>query len=208
MKIKLSFLVVIVLLASCSNKTSKAGHSNYYKQEIEKSKRLAAEKEKQKSEQSIVREPSFLSASERAKFAALLEIEESEIKNEKLYASINDWMGTPYLWGGTTKNGVDCSAYVQDIYQQVYDFTLPRTSNEQFDYNLKAHFLGQQFLQQGDLLFFRLRDDDKVVSHVGIYLQNGKFTGSNSPHGVQIVDLNTKYWQERFVSGARLLKNQ
>lgn len=208
MKIKLSFLIVIVLLSSCSNKSTKAVQGDYYRREIEKSKRIAAEKAAQEKEQKIVSEPSYLSQDQRTKYAKLLELPENEIKNEKLYAVINDWMGTPYLWGGTTKTGVDCSAYVQDIYEKTYNFELPRTSIQQFDLDLKAHFTGQKFLKQGDLLFFRLRDEDKVVSHVGIYLQNGKFTGSNSPNGVQIVSLNSKYWQDRFVSGARLLKNQ
>ncbi len=208
MKLKLCFTLVIVLLTACSKKTLSGGDTTYYRQEMEKSKRLAAEKENRKNIENKVVGPSYLTASEKTKFASMLEVGEEEIENEKLYDIINDWLGTPYNWGGTTKNGVDCSAYVQDVYQKVYDFELPRTSNEQFNYDIKANFKGQEHLQEGDLLFFRLRFDDKVVSHVGIYLQNGKFTGSNSPHGVQIVDLNTQYWQDRFVSGARLLKNQ
>ncbi|MDO6819002.1 C40 family peptidase [Zobellia sp. 1_MG-2023] len=207
MKLKLSFLLIIALLAGCANKSSVAGQGEYYRQEIEKSKRLAAQKEAQDNKQIVTVEPSYLTKEQRLHFSELLEIPYEEIKNEKLYASINEWMDTPYLWGGTTKSGVDCSAYVRDIYQKVYSFELPRTSIEQFNLDLKAHFSGQKFLQQGDLLFFRLKDEDKVVSHVGIYLQNGKFTGSNSPTGVQIADLNSKYWQDRFVSGARLLKN-
>ncbi|MBU2946321.1 C40 family peptidase [Zobellia uliginosa] len=207
MKLKLSFFLIIALLAGCANKTAVAGQGEYYRQEIEKSKRLAAEKEAQDKKQITIVEPSYLTEEQRLDFSKLLGIPYEDIKNEKLYANIDDWMDTPYLWGGTTKNGVDCSAYVQDIYQKVYGFELPRTSIEQFNYDIKAHFSGQKFLQQGDLLFFRLRDEDRVVSHVGIYLQNGKFTGSNSPKGVQIADLNSKYWQDRFVSGARLLKN-
>lgn len=206
MKLKLSFLLIIALLTGCVNKAVKSNNSDYYRREMKKSKRLAEEKLEQDKEQKITTEPSYLTKEQRINFAKLLDISYDDIKNEKLYAYINHWMGTPYLWGGTTKNGVDCSAYVQDVYQKVYDFGLPRTSIEQFNFDIKAHFSGQNFLQQGDLLFFRLRNEDKVVSHVGIYLQNGKFTGSNSPRGVQIADLNSKYWQERFVSGARLLK--
>ena len=202
MKLRLSFIIVILLLVACSKKTQSGNNSSYYKQEIEKSKQLLAAN---KNKPAI---KTYLTAEEKTKFAKLLEINEGELKNEKLYYIINKWLGTPYSWGGTTKLGVDCSAYVQDVFQKAYKVELPRTSNEQFNYDIKAHFKNQKYLQQGDLLFFRLRFDDKVVSHVGIYLQNGKFTGSNSPHGVQIADLNTKYWQSRFVSGARLLKKQ
>ncbi|CAM4414457.1 C40 family peptidase [Zobellia nedashkovskayae] len=207
MKLKLSFFLIIALLIGCANKTSVAGQGEYYRQEMEKSKRLAAEKVTQDKKEKTIIKPTYLTKEQRLDFSELLGIPYEDLKNEKLYANINDWMDTPYQWGGTTKNGVDCSAYVQDIYQKVYGFDLPRTSIEQFNFDIKAHFSGQKFLQQGDLLFFRLQDEDKVVSHVGIYLQNGKFTGSNSPRGVQIVDLNSKYWQDRFVSGARLLKN-
>jgi len=208
MRLKLSFLLVIVLLVACSKKTQSGNDTSYYKQEMEKSKRLLAEKDAIREKAPIPAGPTYLTAAEKTKFAKLLGVGEEELKNEKLYDIINDWLGTPYNWGGTTKSGVDCSAYVQQVFEKVYDVALPRTSNEQFNYDIKAHFKGQKYLQQGDLLFFRLRFDDKVVSHVGIYLQNGKFTGSNSPHGVQIADLNAKYWQDRFVSGARLIKNQ
>jgi len=214
MKLKLSFFFLIVLMLSCGKKALSGGDTSYYRREMEKSKRLAAEKEKQrliesqKPKEIVPAKPSYLSASEKAKFARLLEVGEEKIENEKLYAAINEWLGTPYAWGGTSKGGVDCSAYVRDIYKKVHDFDLPRTSNEQFNFDITANFKGQEYLKEGDLLFFRLRTDDKVVSHVGIYLQNGKFTGSNSPDGVQITDLNTPYWQERFVSGARLIKNQ
>ncbi|WP_276166929.1 C40 family peptidase [Zobellia alginiliquefaciens] len=207
MKLKLSFLLIIALLSGCANKTAIAGQGEYYRQEIEKSKRLAAAKVVQDKKEITIVEPSYLTKEQRQGFSELLGVPYEDLENEKLYASIDEWMGTPYQWGGTTKNGVDCSAYVQDIYEKVYGLKLPRTSIQQFDFDIKAHFSGQKFLRQGDLLFFRLRDEDKVVSHVGIYLQNGKFTGSNSPHGVQIADLNSKYWQDRFVSGARLLKN-
>ena len=137
---------------------------------------------------------------------SLLGISVSDLENEKLYSTINQWLGTPYLWGGTTKKGVDCSAFVQHVYSDVYKQELPRTSIEQFYVDTDAHFKNQKYLKQGDLIFFRLRHQDKVVSHVGIYLQNGKFLGSNSPRGVEIVDLNSDYWQDKYVASARLLK--
>lgn len=211
MKIKLLFFLLIVLCLSCSKKTLKGDDAAYYRREIEKSKRLAqqpTEKELMtpKATQTASR-PSYLSNAEKEKFAALLEVAPEVISNEKLYAAIDTWLGTPYDWGGTTKGGVDCSSYVQQIYRDVYGQELPRTSVEQFYMDTKAHFKDQKYLKEGDLVFFRLRHQDKVVSHVGIYLQNGKFTGSNSPHGVVIADLGDSYWQDKYVACARLLKN-
>ena len=88
----------------------------------------------------------------------------------------------------------------------MYEQQLPRTSIEQFYLDTRAHFTDQQYLKEGDLVFFRLRHKDKVVSHVGIYLHNGKFLGSNSPRGVEIANLNNAYWQDKYVASARLLK--
>ena len=92
----------------------------------------------------------------------------------------------------------------QQIYEEVYKKKIPRTSVEQFYFDTQAQFKSQQYLKEGDLIFFRLRYQDAVVSHVGIYLQNGKFLGSNSPRGVEIVDLDTNYWQDKYVASARL----
>ena len=211
MRIKLFFLLVIVLSGSCAKKTHSTNDYSYYKREIDKLNR-ASETDKQKKETTeqtkitdTPKEPTYLSADKRAVFARMLQVSENSLGNEKLYATIENWLGTPYLWGGTSKNGVDCSSLTQQIYFEVYGQELPRTSIEQFYYDTEAQFKSQEYLREGDLVFFRLRHKDKVVSHVGIYLQNGKFVGSNSPRGVEIADLNSNYWQDKYVACARLL---
>ena len=211
MKLKLFFLLVIVFSGSCAKKIHSANDYSYYKREIDKLNRASEENRQKKEtiEQTKVadtsKEPTYLSAKKRAVFAQLLQVSESSLGNEKLYAAIENWLGTPYLWGGTSKNGVDCSSLTQQIYHEVYGRELPRTSIEQFYYDTEAQFKSQEYLREGDLVFFRLRHRDKVVSHVGIYLQNGKFVGSNSPRGVEIADLNSDYWQDKYVACARLL---
>jgi len=211
MKIKLLFLLLIVLLMSCGKKTVQGSDYLYYKSEMEKAKQTQQqEEENAKIEQTVeenkVVSTPMLSADQRLKFSKLLDIPSQEITNDKLYHTINNWLGTPYLWGGETKRGIDCSAFVRTVYADVYEQKLPRTSIEQFYLDTKAHFKDQQYLQEGDLVFFRLRHKDKVVSHVGIYLKNGKFLGSNSPRGVEIANLNSSYWQDKYVASARLLK--
>ena len=209
MNVKLLFLLVIVFLLSCSRKTFDSVDYKYYKDEITKAKTQESEEKTETKQEVAVNKtssPTYLSAAEKEQFADLLGISVFDLENEKLYSTINQWLGTPYLWGGTTKKGVDCSAFVQHVYSDVYKQELPRTSIEQFYVDTDAHFKNQKYLKQGDLIFFRLRHQDKVVSHVGIYLQNGKFLGSNSPRGVEIVDLNSDYWQDKYVASARLLK--
>ncbi|WP_394749139.1 C40 family peptidase [Spongiimicrobium salis] len=207
MNVKLLFLLVIVFLLSCSRKTFDSVDYAYYKEELTKAKEQEGEKGTTVKQKEIAsKEPLYLTTEERKRFADLLGISVTDLENEKLYSTINQWLGVPYLWGGTTKNGIDCSSFVQQVYKDVYEKELPRTSIEQFYVDTKAHFRNQKYLKQGDLIFFRLRHKDKVVSHVGIYLQNGKFLGSNSPRGVEIVDLNSDYWQDKYVASARLLK--
>ena len=212
MKIKLVFIIVIVLATACSRKTLQSKDYSYYKQEMEKYKRDTGKDDStENSEVNVATKPvvtTFLSPKEKSRFAEILEVDQAQLKNEKLYAAINEWLGTPYDWGGESKNGIDCSAYVQTIYKNVYGNFLPRTSIEQFYLDTESHFRDQKYLKEGDLVFFRLRHEDKVVSHVGIYLQNGKFTGSNAPKGVEIVDMNEPYWRNRYVASARLISNQ
>ncbi|WP_072995886.1 C40 family peptidase [Pseudozobellia thermophila] len=209
MKLKLAITLVIVLSVSCSRKTFQNEDYAYYKREMEKYKRQSTNKEASPEKTvNITKKPpvkKYLTAEEKKKFAQLLGVDEESIRNEKLYAAIKEWLGTPYDWGGESKNGVDCSAYVQAIYRKVYGNELPRTSVQQFYFDTDSHFKNQKYLKEGDLVFFRLRNEDRVVSHVGIYLQNGKFTGSNSPRGVEIVDINDPYWQDKYVASARLL---
>lgn len=203
------FLLVIVLSNSCARKTYDSSDYSYYKREITKLNTIEkAEPKKDALPRPLnpkSKKPTYLTTEEKNQFAQLLEIPSDSIVNEKLYASIIKWLDTPYRWGGISQNGVDCSSLTQQIYYEVYGKEIPRTSIQQFYFDIKAQFQSQKYLKEGDLLFFRLRYQDEIVSHVGIYLQNGKFLGSNSPRGVEITDLDTSYWQDKYVASARLL---
>ena len=203
------FLLVIVLSGSCAKKTYDSTNYSYYKREINKLNTSKNAKTKEdsrlKKQHTKPKKNIYLTTAQKNQFAQLLEIPSDSIVNEKLYAAIIKWLDTPYQWGGVSQNGVDCSSLTQQIYYEVYGKEIPRTSIQQFYYDTKAQFKSQKYLKQGDLLFFRLRFQDEVVSHVGIYLQNGKFLGSNSPRGVEITDLGTNYWQDKYVASARLL---
>lgn len=211
MKIKLFFFLVIVFAVSCSRKTHTGTDYLYYKKEMAKAKKIEQQKKlvpkPVTTNANLQGKTIYLTKEERIKFATALGIAEDSITNEKLYHTIDNWLGVPYLWGGETKKGIDCSAFVQEVYIKVYEKDIPRTSIEQFYANTKVQFTNQKYLREGDLIFFRLRHKDRVVSHVGIYLQNGKFLGSNSPRGVEIANLNSNYWQDKYVASARLLNN-
>jgi len=137
------------------------------------------------------------------KYAAFLKVQPEQISNIRLYQFIDQWLNTPYLWGGTTKRGIDCSSLIQQLLQNVYNITIPRTSVDQFFTQWIDKFGSTQYLSEGDLVFFRT-NQEKIVSHVGLYLGNRMFVNSSSSKGVSIASLNDPYWKKRFVAAGRL----
>ncbi len=93
-----------------------------------------------------------------------------------------EWLGTPYKWGGESKEGADCSGFVQSIYHN-FGIKLPRTAADQYDYSERVD---STELQVGDLLFFKKRDR---VTHVGIYIGNNQMIHASSKRGVVVQDL-------------------
>ena len=134
------------------------------------------------------------------KYALLLNTEVEEVRNPVLYQFIDDWYGTRYCMGGTTKNCIDCSAFVQLFFSAVYGVSIPRTAREQYDASDK---ISKTKLRQGDLLFFNTRGG---VSHVGIYLQNNKFVHAATNGGVMISDMFESYYVKHFISAGRIDK--
>lgn len=143
-----------------------------------------------------------LSDKEIKYFSKKLKSKKDEISNQKLYSFIKSWEHTTYLYGGNDKNGIDCSAITQRLYSYVYKTTLPRTSVEMFQ---DKRFKNVKTLEEGDLVFFKI-DDEKIVSHVGVYLKNNFFFSSSGIDGCNISSLEKKYWQKYFI-GAKRLKN-
>lgn len=121
---------------------------------------------------------------------------------QKLFRSIEEWMGTPYKLGGSTKSGIDCSAFVLKVYKKVFNRDLPRTVAEQ---KLLGRFVSRKELQPGDLLFFNINGK---VGHIGIYVFDNKFihAASSGPTvGVIKSSLKESYYNTRFVYAKRIL---
>lgn len=114
---------------------------------------------------------------------------------------VKEWLGVPYLWGGVTKRGVDCSGYSRATYRAALSIELPRSSVSQ---SLTGRKVARAELQPGDLLFFDTLDRGRVT-HVGIYLGNGMFTHASSSHGVVTVRLNTPYYNRAYRGSRRLI---
>jgi len=134
------------------------------------------------------------------KYALLLDTNVEAIANMKLYSFIESWMDTRYRYGGTNREGIDCSAFADTLMNNVYGINVPRTAQEQYDVCKK---INKNDLAEGDLVFFNTRGG---VSHVGIYLGNGYFVHS-SIRGVTINSLNDDYYHRKFICGGRAFSN-
>lgn len=132
------------------------------------------------------------------RYSVLLDVEVEKLTNKKLVDYVHQWYSVPYRIGGTSKEGIDCSAFVQGIAVDAFGVQLPRTAREQASYCTEIE---KKDLQEGDLVFFNTTGG---VSHVGLYINNNKFVHASTSMGVVISDLDEPYWQRRFVKAGRM----
>ena len=123
----------------------------------------------------------------------------SATSNMKLFHFVYDWIGTPYHFGGESRKGIDCSAFTKELYSEVFNLDIKRSSRDIFS---MVNPVGKDDLKEGDLVFFKIHS--RRISHVGIYLGDGKFAHASS-RGVAISSLDDNYYSRYFYKGGRLL---
>jgi lipoprotein Spr len=138
-----------------------------------------------------------------ADFMSTYNLQETASRDEVMFKVI-EYLNTPYLWGGTTKRGIDCSAFVQTVMYQALGVMIPRTSYEQSHVGTPVE---RNELKFGDLVFFDTMRKGRTT-HVGIYLSDDFFVHSGSKTGVIVASLNTDFYARTYLGAKRVTNDE
>jgi len=119
-------------------------------------------------------------------------------------AELNDqlrtWHGTPYRYGGMSRRGVDCSAFVLMTFRDRFALRLPRQTREQAEIGTR---IDKDELLPGDLVFFKTGSGENGL-HVGIYDTDNQFIHASTSQGVVKSSLDNVYWNKKFWQARRI----
>lgn len=121
-------------------------------------------------------------------------------KADKIIATAKKYIGVPYVWGGESPSGFDCSGFVQYVFK-VHGISLNRTTETQYNH---GSYVSKSNLKPGDLVFFQ-NTYRAGISHVGIYIGNGQFIHASSSKGVTISNLSSSYYTSHYYGARRIL---
>lgn len=116
-----------------------------------------------------------------------------------LMDAYREWKGTPYVLGGASASGVDCSSFVRIVYENYFGIELPSNTRTQLN---AGEGIRRLSLRTGDLVFFRT---GRKTLHVGIITEGKDFLHASTSKGVMISSLKEYYWSSRFLAARRVL---
>lgn len=116
----------------------------------------------------------------------------------RLLAGAKNHLGEPYVYGGTSQNGWDCSGFTSGMYYRYLSYSLPRKTASIYSRSVK---IPQSKRRPGDLVFFKIKSNSP--SHVGIYIGGDKFIHASTSKGIVISNLNDDYYRKTFIGFRR-----
>ena len=129
-------------------------------------------------------------------------VSEQKVKeNQIIEKFIERHYGAKYAMGASGPNSFDCSGFIMALYKEIYKVNLPRTAMKQYYH---GRHISKTELSYGDLVFFNT--NGRGISHVGIYLKDGKFGHASTSRGVMISKLSDYYFKNKFVAARRIIK--
>jgi len=120
-------------------------------------------------------------------------------REKRILDEYKQWQGTRHKMGGSGSRGVDCSGFVKELYRDVFNIDLPRTTKAQVKLGKPVSF---KELQPGDLVFFK---PPTYARHVGIYLSQSEFVHASKTKGVTISKIDAHYWGQYYWIARRIL---
>jgi len=121
---------------------------------------------------------------------------------QKFVAEIKKFLGAPYVWGGASPAGTDCSGLISTVFKRAADMDLPH-STQQLSQRGKTVSVKQ--IKFGDLVFFN-NGQGKNPTHVGFYLAKGNFIHASESQGVIVSKLTDVPYKNQYLGAKRLLK--
>ena len=118
--------------------------------------------------------------------------------NLELFDFYSEWEGVEYQLGGDSKNGIDCSGFIQKAFKEKFDLTMPRTTTLQSEVGKE---IDKNELKSGDLVFFKTGE----INHVGIYLEDGMCIHASTKIGVTISELDNSYFSKSYWKAQRVI---
>ena len=125
--------------------------------------------------------------------------ESRSVPASKLRKVAESYLGVPYVFGGQSRDGMDCSGFVRQVYNEAAGIQLPHNAAAMSHY---GRDVSKSDLEPGDILFFK---GVLFVEHAGIYMGNGYFIHSQSRVGVNYTLLSTPYFTQHLAGAKRVM---
>jgi cell wall-associated NlpC family hydrolase len=125
------------------------------------------------------------------------------LNRDRVLIDALSFLGVPYRYGGSTKDGVDCSGFTSRVYESAIGLELPHSTRGQF---MMGAVIDRDELEFGDLVFFNTTG--RRPSHVGMYIEGDLFVHVSVVTGVTISSLESTYYRKRFVGARRIVDDR